>query len=109
MKTTTRNVAVRLEESQVELRLEESIVALFQELPALCGFAVRDQPGLPNAGCVRLNGGLFLTDVGLYPLPHLDAAKLICEEISEALVNLIDERPEARQLLCGRTFARALH
>jgi hypothetical protein len=109
MKTTTRNVAIRLEESIVEMRLEESIVSLFQDLPALCGFTVQDRAGLPDAGSTRLNGGLFLTDIGLYPQPGLEVARLICEEIRETLVELIDERPEARGLLCGRTFARALH
>jgi hypothetical protein len=39
----------------------------------------------------------------------VEVAKLICEEIRETLVELIDERPEARLLLSGRTFARALH
>jgi hypothetical protein len=109
MKTNTRNVAIRLEESIVEMRLEESIVSLFQDLPALCGFAVRDRAGQPDGGSAVLNGGLFLTDIGLYPQPAVEVAKLICEEIRETLVELIDERPEARLLLSGRTFARALH
>jgi hypothetical protein len=109
MKTTTRNVALRLEESIVEMRLEESIVSLFDDLPALCGFTVQDRAGSPDAGSAKLSSGLFLTDVGLYPQPGLEVAKLICEEIREALVELVDERPEARELLCGRTFARALH
>jgi hypothetical protein len=109
MKTNTRNVAIRLEESIVEMRLEESILSLFQDLPALCGFAVRDRAGQPDGGSTVLNGGLFLTDIGLYPQPGVEVAKLICEEIRETLVALIDERPEARLLLSGRTFARALH
>lgn len=109
MKTTTRNVEARLEKSIVETRLEESIVSLFQDLPALCGFTVQDREGLHDGGLAMLNGGLFLTDVGLYPLPGLEGAQLICEEIRGALVELIDERPEARLLLSGRTFARALH
>ena len=63
----------------------------------------------PDGGSAVLNGGLFLTDIGLYPQPGVEVAKLICEEIRETLVELIDERPEARLLLSGRTFARALH
>lgn len=80
-----------------ETRLEESIVALFQDLPALCGFTVQQR------------GGIVLTDVGLYPQPPVEEAKLICEEIHEALAELVEERPEARDLLVGRTFARSLH
>jgi len=34
-------------------------------------------------------GGLFLTDIGLYPQPGVEVAKLICEEIRETLVELI--------------------
>jgi hypothetical protein len=83
--------------SRVEARLEESIVGLFQDLPALCGFTVQTQ------------GGVGLTDVGLYPPPPPEDAKLICEEIHDTLAALVEERPEARALIAGRTFARALH
>jgi hypothetical protein len=93
----------------IETRLEESIVSLFQDLPALCGFTVQDRAGLPDGGSSTLKAGLFLTDIGLYPQPGLEDAQLICEEIREALVELIEERPETRLLLSGRTFARALH
>jgi hypothetical protein len=80
-----------------EARVEESIVALFHDLPALCGFTVRAQ------------GRIELTDVGLYPPPPLEDAKLICEEIHDALAALVEERPEAQALIAGRTFARSLH
>ena len=93
----------------IETRLEESIVSLFQELPALCGFTVQDRAGMPDASSSTLKAGLFLTDIGLYPQPPLEDAQLICEEIREALVELMEERPETRILLSGRTFARALH
>lgn len=79
-----------------EARLEESIVALFQELPQLCGFTVQAQ-------------GIGLTDVGLYPPPPPEDAKFICEEIHDTLAALVEERPEARELIAGRTFARSLH
>jgi hypothetical protein len=99
---------VRNEQRIAEALLEESIVALFDELPALCGFSVQDRGGLPDGGAALLENGLFLTDIGLYPQPGLDEARLICEEIRETLVQLIDERPDARELLSGRTFARYL-
>jgi hypothetical protein len=80
-----------------EARVEESIVALFQDLPALCGFTV------------QARGEIELTDIGFYPPPPSEDAKLICEEIHDALAALVEERPEARDLIAGRTFARALH
>ncbi len=108
MKPTTN--AVRDEGMRhVEAQLEESIVSLFGGFPSLCGFSVQDRPGLPDGGSAALQSGLFLTDIGLYPAPGLEEARMICEEIRETLVQLIDERPEARKLLSGRTFARSLH
>jgi hypothetical protein len=87
--------------------LEQSILALFGGFPSLCGFSIQDRPG--RAGSESLQGGLFLTEVGLYPVPNIEEAKFICQEIRDTLAQLIDERPQARELLTGRTFARSLH
>ncbi len=76
-------------------QVEESIFSLFREIPSLCGFTV--------------SRALELSDVGLYPLPAENEAKLIRDEIHNALARLVEERPEARSLVSGRTFARALH
>ena len=108
MKTTT-NLARDEGMRHVAAQLEESIVTLFDEFPSLCGFAVQDRPGLSHGGPATLHPGLFLTDVGLYPAPGLEEARLICEDIRDTLVQLIDERPEALELLSGRAFARSFH
>ena len=108
MKTTT-NLAREEGMQHVAAHLEESLMTLFGEFPSLCGFAVQDRPGLPDGGAATLHAGLFLTEVGLYPAPGLGEAKLICEEIRDTLVQLIDERPETLELLSGRTFARSFH
>jgi hypothetical protein len=95
MKTSTsgtRDERLRITAAE----LEESIVMLFTERPELCGFTIRQE-------------GLVLSDVGLWPLPGPEELKLVCEEIHETLLELVEVRPEARQLLAGRTFARALH
>ena len=89
--------------------LEESILALFGGFPSLCGFSVQDRPGTPGAGTETVEDGLFLTDVGLYPAPNIEEAKFICQEIRDTLAQLIEERPHARELISGRTFARSLH
>ena len=89
--------------------LEESILALFGGFPSLCGFSIQDRPGNTGAGHESLEGGLFLTEVGLYPLPNIEEAKFICQEIRDTLAQLLEERPQARELLSGRTFARSLH
>jgi hypothetical protein len=107
MKTTTQ-LAHDEGMRHVVAQLEESIVTLFDEFPSLCGFAVQDRPGLP-LGAATLHAGLFLTDVGLYPAPGFEEARLICDDIRETLVELIDERPETLELLRGRSFARSFH
>jgi hypothetical protein len=89
--------------------LEESILALFGGFPSLCGFSIQDRPGNAGVGHEALEGGLFLTEVGLYPLPNIEEAKFICQEIRDTLAQLLEERPQARELLSGRTFARSLH
>jgi hypothetical protein len=81
-----------------ETRIEESIVSLFEGIPSLCGFTVASRAG-----------GLELSDIGLYPPPPDSELKLIHAEIHDALATLLEEQPEARGILSGRTFARALH
>jgi hypothetical protein len=91
-------------------QLEESVLALFGGFPSLCGFTIRERPGMvAEAGSEALEAGLFLADVGLYPAPGLEEARLICEEIRDVLLQLMEERPQVRELLSGRTFARSFH
>ena len=86
-----------------EAQLEASIHGLFGGFPSLCGFSVQERS---EGSTAALESGLYLTAVGLYPLPGIEETKLIYEEIRLTLIELIDERPEVRQLICGRTFAR---
>lgn len=71
---------------------------LFAHCPALSGFAVRVE-----------DGELLLTDVGISPPLGAEHYDEIFERIAAALAELLDERPEAAELLRGRTFARTLH
>jgi hypothetical protein len=48
-----------------------------------------------------------LADLETSPWPGL--TQELCSEIAAALLDLIDDEPAARELLHGRTFARALH
>ena len=91
--------------SHIAAQLEASIGNLFGGFPSLCGFSVQERS---EGSAAALESGLYLTAVGLYPLPGVEETRLIYEEIRLTLVELIDERPEARQLLSGRTFARTL-
>jgi hypothetical protein len=99
-----------LQHSRYEADLGASINALFLRCPTLRGFAVRGAARLSRDGfALQRASGLFVTDVSIYPLCGLDTAVTFCDEIVAALTELIDECPEARELLQERTFARVLH
>ena len=79
-----------------EQRLEASVNALFRRCPALCGFAVEHETEL------------FVSEVTIHPpfaAPHRELRGLIVAELAA----LIDECPEAGELLRERTFARVFH
>ena len=91
------------EQSLSEARRQhtEAIVArhlseLFQRLPMLSGFWLRPD--------------LELADVSVFAWPgYTPGAVRGSDAVALSLVELAEERPEAVQLLRGRTFARAVH
>jgi predicted metalloendopeptidase len=96
------------------IRLESDLAArmemLFRRCPALHGFSVQQGS---SVSCERiahaLQGGLFLADVAWHQPLYGDQAATLVEEISQELLELVDEQPEATALLRGRTFARTLN
>jgi hypothetical protein len=69
---------------------------LFRRCPALCGFTVDD------------SSALFVGEITTQPYgvtPHRELCRMIAAQLSA----LIDECPEARELLRDRTFARVFH
>lgn len=78
--------------------LAVQLESLFMRCPALSGFSVRVE-----------DGELFLTDVGISPQLGAEHYDEIFERIATTFSELLDERPEAAELLRGRTFARTLH
>ena len=78
----------------------EAIIAqhmhqLFQRLPMLSGFWLR--------------ADLNVAELSVFTSPGYTAGRGLYEEVTESLVQLAEECPEAVQLLRGRTFARAVH
>ena len=78
----------------------EAIVArhmdqLFHRLPTLLGF------------CLRTD--LQVVELSLCSWPGCGAGMNLYEEVMKSLAELTEERPEAVQLMRGRTFARAVH
>jgi hypothetical protein len=103
-----------LQHSTEFIRLESDLAArletLFQRCPALHGFTVQPGSSVSRERVVLvLQDDLCLADVVWHqPLNGEQAATLV-GEISQALFDLVDERPEASALLRGRTFVSVLH
>ena len=80
---------------KAEALVERHVAALFQRMPILCGFALRDD--------------LEVTDVAVSTWPGYTAGEELYRDLMQALADLAEERPDAVELLRGRTFARAFH
>ena len=89
--------------------LDETIATLFIELHGLAGFSVTDATsmiGSREAG--QLIGDLSLADITViagFSARHQD----YFGDIAVALVDLLEEHPEAREMLRNHTFARTLN
>ena len=68
---------------------------LFQRLPMLSGFWLRPD--------------LKVAELSVFTWPNYTASRDLYDQVMDSLVELAEERPEAVQLMRGRTFARALH
>ncbi len=75
--------------------VSDAIQTLFQRHPGLCGFSVQQDLSFSHLAC--------------HPAVFGDEARQLQEEISCALHELVEERPEAAELLRGRTLARSFH
>ena len=80
---------------QTESILARHVHALFQRLPMLSGF--------------WLAPSLELAELSIFSWPGYTAGPDLYDEVRQALLELAEERPEAVQLMRGRTFARAVH
>jgi len=103
-----------LQHSTEFIRLESDLAArletLFRRCPALHGFSVQPAASVTRERVVvDLQEDLCLADVVWHQALNGEQAVTLIGEISQALFELVDERPEAAALLRGRTFASALH
>jgi len=83
---------------KTQIQLEEQLQSLFARCPELSGFSVRGEAD-----------ELFVSDVGISPRLGAEQYGEIYQEIANTLSLLLDEQPEAGELLRGRTFARTVH
>ena len=83
---------------QVAGEIEQQLQLLFSRCPELSGFSVRGDAE-----------ALFVSDVGISPRLSAEQYGEIFQDIALTISDLLEERPEACELLRGRTFARTLH
>src|SRR4029434_2741059 len=98
-----------LQDQSIVVDVTAGIAAIFEKYPMLCGFSVHDCSTLADDRSIVQHGELCLTDVSVSTWPGFRVTRELYEEIAYLLLELMDEQPEARDLLPGRTFTRALH
>ncbi|HVJ22782.1 MAG TPA: hypothetical protein VM756_02480 [Burkholderiales bacterium] len=93
-----------------ETELEGSMARLFARRPELWRFTVRDRTGLPdNLDPTTLTGEFFIFEIGLSPRLGKAQYNEVYDEIARAITAAVAAAPDAKRLLPGRTFMRALH
>ena len=93
-----------------EAELEGRVARLFVDRPELWRFTVRDRSGLPdNLDPTILRGEFFIFEIGLSPRLGKEQYDQVYDDIVRAITAAVAARPEAKLLLAGRTFMRALH
>ena len=94
----------------VEDELEARVARVFARRPELWRFTVRDRTGLPDTlDPTTLTGEFFIFEIGLSPRLGKNHYDEVYDDIANAIAAAVAARPEARKLLPGRTFVRALH
>ena len=84
-----------LQQQRFEAALADCIGTIFRCCPMLCGFAVDRESCVSSLTC--------------HPLLDEEKIGVLREQVALALSELLDEEPDAADLLRGRTFARTLH
>jgi len=79
----------------LQQEVQDVLNTVFRRYPALCGFSVLED--------------LTFTHVACHPALDGDEAQALVDEIAGTLRELLEERPEAAEVLRGRTLARMFH
>jgi hypothetical protein len=93
-----------------ETELDGLVARLFARRPELWRFTVRDRTGLPDhLDPTTLTGEFFIFEIGLSPRLGKQQYNEVYDDIARAITAAVAAMPEAKRLLPGRTFMRALH
>jgi hypothetical protein len=97
------------QQEELEAALSERVEAIFARAPALCGFSIAERLVSENTEDDAREWELYVCAVAAYPQLGDGQAQDFVGEISGALADLLQQRPQAADLLPGRTFARKWH
>jgi hypothetical protein len=95
MKISEQRLKEEAHRQHTEAIVDRHMDELFRRLPMLSGFWLRPD--------------LELAELSIFSWPGCTASQDLYDEVMQSLVDLAEERPEAVQLMRGRTFARAVH
>jgi hypothetical protein len=99
-----------VERQELEAALMARVDAIFERCASLCGFSIAERLVPPPEGAQSVREWeLYVAAVSAYPEPGEEASAAFIGEISGALEDLLNHRPQAADLLPGRTFARVWH
>jgi hypothetical protein len=93
----------------LEAVLREGVETIFERCAALSGFSIAERLVADDASRGVREWELYVSAVAAYPELGTAQAEVFIGEISGVLADLLDQRPQAADLLAGRTFARAWH
>lgn len=106
--------AIYPDQKRVVADVEAKIGALFSRCPSLCGFSVQDRQQVSETRPEQVDesqipdADLYVTEIGIYPRLGTEQYADVFDEITVTLANLVNEQPNAYDVLRGRTFARTL-
>jgi hypothetical protein len=94
----------------LEAALKNRVAAIFERCTALWGFSIAERPVSAAEGAQSAREWeLYVATVSAYPELGEDQSARLVGEISGALEDLLNQQPQAADLLPGRTFARSWH
>src|SRR5205814_6884454 len=107
---TSLPTAIYPDQKHIVADVEAKIGALFLRCPTLCGFSVQDRAQLPSQLTENQipDADLYVTEIGIFPRLGSDQYADVFDEITITLSSLVNEQPNAFDVLRGRTFARTL-
>jgi hypothetical protein len=101
------------DQKRVVADVEAKIDALFSRCPSLCGFSVQDRALVQEHKPAQLpdshipDADLYVTEIGIFPKLGADQYADVFDEITITISGLVNQQPNAYDVLRGRTFARA--